>query len=132
MPIASRPAERRALSPQEAEAVALGAEGLPHHEIAYRMGITYCHLQSVYRRVVAKGYEKPPRGERRKPTGVLTATLLAARAKLRASGITNDNRINGILAARFDVAATTIRMRLTRHDRNEAPSANAQAGPAPG
>lgn len=112
MPIA------RALSPQEAEAIALGAEGLPHHEIAYRMGITYSHLQSVYRRCVAKGYARPPRGERRKPTGVLTATLLAGRAKLRAAGITNHNRINDILAARFDVAASTVRMRLTRHDRH--------------
>lgn len=107
---------------QESEALALFARGLNRHEIADEMLIGNDHLNMVLRRAAAKGHEVPPFLPRRPPTGVTTAQLLAARAKLQARGIVNTGALNRMLAGRFELDVPTVRMRLIRHDRMQQPA----------
>lgn len=112
------------LNGQQAQAIALASQGLNRHEIADEMAISNDHLNMVFRRAAAKGYDVPPHMPRRPPTGVATADLLKTRAKLRAQGITETGALNRMIAARYHLDVPTVRMRLLRHDRDQASGAS--------
>jgi transposase len=104
---------------QQAQAIALASQGLNRHEIADAMTLSCDHLNMVFRRAAAKGYDVPPHMPRRPPTGVATADLLKTRAKLQAQGVTETSALNRMIAERYRLDVPTVRMRLLRHDRDQ-------------
>lgn len=108
---------------QETLAIALGFGGLSHAEIADKMHISGSHLAMLFRRAAKKGYAIPPKGERRKPSGVPTSKLLAMRWALRRTGVTRPCDIYEALSERFGLDVATVRMRLLRHDKRDTEAA---------
>lgn len=103
--------------PQEVEALHLSAVGLTHSQIEAAMQISAGHLNTLFWRAKARGYDVPARAERKRPSGVSTKALLLVRARLLEQDASVAKRIYVAIANELGCDPDTARMRLTRYDK---------------